>query len=38
MRLVPEGFDTAKAIDCSLNRWAVVPRSLDEGELHIDNR
>ena len=34
---VPEGSATARAIDNSLNRWAVLTRYIDDGDLPIDN-
>lgn len=34
---VPDGSATAKAIDCSLNRWAALTRYLDDGGLPADN-
>ena len=34
---VPEGSATARAIDYSLNRWAVLTRYIDDGDLPIDN-
>ena len=36
-REVPEGSATAKAIDCSLNRWAALTRYVDDGGLPADN-
>ncbi len=34
---VPDGSATARAIDCSLKRWAALTRFIDDGELPIDN-
>jgi hypothetical protein len=34
---VPHGSATAKAIDYSLNRWVVLARYLDDGDLPADN-
>lgn len=34
--LVPEGSATAKALDCSLKRWVVLTRYLDDA-VPIDN-
>ena len=34
---VPNGSATAKALDCSLKRWAALTRYLEDGALPIDN-
>ena len=34
---LPEGSGIARAIDCSLNRWGVLTRFLDDGDVPIDN-
>lgn len=34
---IPDGSATARAIDCSLNRWVALTRFLDDGDLPIDN-
>lgn len=35
--IVPEGSATAKALDCSLERWVALTRHLDDGAVPIDN-
>lgn len=34
---IPDGSATAKAIDCSLKRWHVLTRFLEDVDLPIDN-